>query len=162
MRWLLLALAGAVSILGYTAEAPASLCGAPVKWAGETSTEVVFTGVSAIEAGARGDGPDEPMPVSLNRDVLGLGEELSLSASGLVARGPAICVRYRPEWMGFELANTGSAAAGGVLRITLANGTHLHVELPQLMPGEVRRMLVMGSEHISLIAADAFQLVPRQ
>ena len=148
----------AASVYGFSAEGVAGLCDAPKSWPGDASADIVFTGVSAFQTGARGDGPDQPMPVSLNGDVLGLGEELSLSASGLAVQGPVICVRYRPEWLGFVLANTGTTASGGVLSIGPVQGMQLEAELPRLMPGEVRRVLVMGGEYISTIPADAFEI----
>lgn len=148
----------AASFGGFSAAAVAALCDAPRSWPGDASADIVFTGVSALRIGARGDGPDQPMPVSLNADVLGLGEVLSLSASGLAVQGPVICVRYRPEWLGIVLANTGTAALGGILSIGPVQGMKLEAELPRLSPGEVRPVLVMAGEHISTIAADAFEL----
>jgi hypothetical protein len=157
MRWL----AVAMSIFVCSVEVAAAICEAPKRWPGKQSADVVFAGVRAVEPAKRGDGPDEPMPVSLNPDVLSLGGELSLSSGALVARGPVTCVRYRPEWLGLTLANTGANAAGGTLKINLGEGAHLEAELPVLMPGEVRSLLVMSGENISAIAADAFELVAK-
>ncbi|NJM28865.1 MAG: hypothetical protein HC855_00860 [Rhizobiales bacterium] len=117
--------------------------------------------MSAIAAGKRGDGPIELTPVSLNAEVLSLGEQISISGGGLVVQGPAVCVRYRPEWLGLTLANTGAKAVGGTLKINIESGVHLEAELPVLMPGEVRSLLVMSGEPISAIAADALELVPK-
>ena len=146
------------AIWGFSAAAVAGLCDAPKGWPGDASADIVFTGISAFQIGARGDGPDQPMPVSLNADVLGLGEELPLSASGLAVQGPVICVRYRPEWLGLVLVNTGTAVSGGILSIGPVQGMQLEAELPRLMPGEERLVLVMAGENISTVAADAIAI----
>jgi hypothetical protein len=143
---------------GIGTEVSAALCDAPESWPGAQSAEIEFTGVSAYQIGMRGDGPNEPAPVSLNSDVLGLGGDLPLVAGGLVVKGSVVCVRHRPEWLALRLANTGTAAAAGLLRIGSAGGVELEAEIPRLEPGEVRRVLIMAGEEISAFAAESFSL----
>lgn len=158
MRCFALGLAIAASVCGWTAESAAGLCAAPSPWPGDAQADVAFTGVDAFQSGRRGDGPNAPMPVFVNSDVLGLGGELALTAGGLAVDGRAICVRYRPEWLGFILSNQGASPSQAVLTIAPVGGMLLEADLPRLLPGESRRVLVMGGEPISAVSATALTM----
>lgn len=158
MRCFALGLAIAASVCGWTAESAAGLCDAPSPWPGDAQADAAFTGVDAFQRSLRGDGPNQPAPVFVNGDVLGLGGELSLTADGLAVEGRAICVRYRPEWLGFILSNKGTSPSQAVLSIALVGGVLLEADLPRLLPGESRRVLVMGGEPISAVSAAALTM----
>lgn len=141
-------------------EGEAALCNKPESWPDDVSREdaseeIVYAVVSAMPIRKRGDGSDEPMAVSLNGDRLGLGEDFPLIASGIAVQRPVICVQYRPVWLGLVLSNFGTTVLDGVLNIGPVQGMQVEVDLPRLVPGETRRVFIMGDEHISTIASDA-------
>ncbi len=158
MRIYAFALMLVAALCGTSAPAWAGLCDAPTRWPGDAAKDVAFTGVSAFQTGMRGDGPNLPAPVLVNGDVLGLGKDLPLSAGGVTIQGPVICVRYRPEWLGLDVANAGLTDATAILSIGPVGGVQLEAELPRLTPGEVRRVLVMSGALIAATPADTLRL----
>ncbi len=76
----------------------------------------------------------------------------------MTIQGPVICVRYRPEWLGLDVANAGLTDATAILSIGPVGGVQLEAELPRLTPGEVRRVLVMSGALIAATPADTLRL----
>jgi hypothetical protein len=135
------------------------LCNRVSPWPGGNQAEVIFTAVDAYPPGQRGDGPNDPMPLSLTGDVLSMGRAFgSLQAGGLVVEGAAICVRYRPEWIGLQIQNNGAALAKATLELRLPDGYVYEARLPDLPAGQKQLVLLRSGAPLATLDSGAFTL----
>ena len=137
-----------IALLSLASPAAAGLCDDPAPWPGGPEAAVEFAGLMALAPGRAGDGPNAPEAVSLTGDVLGLGSAVASAGDGLRVT-EVVCVRERPEWLGLALRNTGTAAAGGRLFLTLPDGRLLETSVPPVPAGDERKFLVRASDPLA-------------
>lgn len=136
------------------------ICANPTPWP-EGGGPVLFQGIDTVRPALRNAGEVQAAePIGLEPDVLQTGEVAlaGLAFGTLTVEGPAICIRYRPEWLGLTLSNRGvDPVRGRVLIDTDAGG--IDAILPEIAGGMTAKILLRASQPIVGFSATAFRLI---